>query len=151
MDTIKGTRRAFERSEQKTPHLLLVEDDETDVLFIERCLAAHGGNVPLAVARDGAEALDLLSTGSVARPFVILTDLNMPGMSGHELIEEIRSNEMLRDSVIFVLSSSQLAGDIGRAYRNNIAGYITKQAPVPDLTRKVNMIFDYCASVHLPA
>lgn len=150
MDTLADMEDAFERSVYRTPRLLLVEDDETDVIFIERCRNRHGADVPLTVARDGKEALQLLREGDVERPYVILTDLNMPGMSGHEMIDEIRRDENLKHSVIFVLSSSRLAGDIQRAYENNVAGYLTKQVPAEELSRNIGMVFDYCASVHLP-
>ena len=150
MDSLADIKDAFERSVYRTPRLLLVEDDETDVIFIRRCLSRHGGDVPLTVARDGREALQLLREGGVERPYVILTDLNMPGMSGHEMIDEIRGDEDLKHSGIFVLSSSRLAGDIQRAYENNVAGYLTKQVPAEELSRNVGMVFDYCAAVHLP-
>ena len=150
VDTPADIEDAFERSVYRTPRLLLVEDDETDVIFIERCLNRHGTDVPLTVARDGREALQLLREGNVERPYVILTDLNMPGMSGHEMIDEIRSDMQLKHSVIFVLSSSRLTGDIQRAYENNVAGYLTKQVPAEQLSRNVGMVFDYCAAVHLP-
>ncbi len=146
------TSRSFNNHERKPPHILLVEDDETDVLFVKRCLARHSGDVPLTVARDGREALEVLRDEKASdHPFVIVTDLNMPGMSGHELIEEIRSDDLLKHSIVFVLSSSRLEGDIERAYRQNVAGYLSKQVPTNTLTKHVEMIFDYCAAVHLPA
>lgn len=144
--------RSFRKRQKTTPHLLLVEDDETDVIFVKRTLEQHGATVPLAVARDGAEALKILRRGdNVRRPYVILTDLNMPGMSGHEMMEVIRADEELKDSVIFVLSSSRLEDDIDRAYEYNAAGYITKDAPTAELSESLRMIVDYCKAVHLPA
>ena len=142
----------FARSERRTAHLLLVEDDETDVLFVKRCLAKYGADIPLTIARDGAEALEILrSRENASHTHVILTDLNMPGVSGHELIEAIRADAALANSVIFVLSSSRLTGDIRRCYGFNIAGYLTKQRPPRELEKDIMMIFDYCTSVHLPA
>ena len=66
------------------------------------------------------------------------------------MIDEIRDDSTLKDSVIFVLSSSRLAGDIQRAYGKNVAGYLTKQVPADELTKNLALVFDYCASVHLP-
>ncbi len=151
MKSANDVSEDFDKLTRRTPQLLLVEDDETDVLFVRRCLANHGGDLDLSVARDGAEALDILRGKKPAsRPFVILTDLNMPGMSGHEMISKIREDEELRDSVIFVFSSSRLAGDIRAAYRHNVAGYLTKHAPAAELARSVHMVFDYCDAVQLP-
>ncbi len=148
----QGVSKDFAKNERKAVRLLLVEDDETDVLFVQRCLAKHDAAVSLTVARDGSEALAILRDGSVAGvPYVVLTDLNMPGMSGHELIEEIRSDPTLAHNVIFVLSSSRLMGDIRRTYSHNVAGYLTKQEAPAEQKRQVNMILDYCTTVHLLA
>lgn len=150
MRSANQVSKDFDKLTRKTPQLLLVEDDETDVIFIRRCLASHGSDISITVARDGTEALEILrSEDTIRRPFVILTDLNMPGMSGYELIVEIRADELLQDSVVFVLSSSRLTGDIRRAYQYNVAGYLTKHASADDLKKSISMVFDYCNSVQL--
>ncbi len=137
--------------ERVTPSILLVEDDETDVLFIRRCLASLGSERCLVVARDGVEALEILaSRKAIQKPYVIMTDLNMPGMSGHELIEQVRCTDCLRNSVIFVVSSSRLEADIERSYSKNVAGYITKDAPIEHLTANIRLLVEYCQTVHLP-
>lgn len=141
----------YKRQERRNPCLLIVEDDETDILFIQRCLNQYPENIPMVVARDGSEALEILRDPKrIARPYVIVTDLNMPGMSGHELIAEIRVDEKLRDSVVFVLSSSGLIGDIRQAYSANVAGYLNKQANLAEMKKSFAMIFDYCVLVDLP-
>ena len=134
------------------PQILLVEDDETDALFVQRCLNKQGASIPLTLARDGSEALEILrGEDGLKKPFIILTDLNMPGMSGHELIQEIRTDGDLRDSVIFVLSSSRLNEDIERCYAMNVAGYLTKDSDPVQLGRRISMLLDYCDAVHLPS
>ena len=141
----------FEKVEPSTPELLLVEDDETDILFVSRCLAKADSALPLVIARDGLEALDILRKGRAeGRHFVVLTDLNMPGMSGHEMIAEIRGDTTLSDLVIFVLSSSSLAGDIRRAYSQNVAGYLSKQGSIEQQKLNIAVVADYCRVVNLP-
>ncbi len=132
------------------PHILLVEDDDTDVMFVQRTLACSGNGAVLVVARDGEEALEILSNEILTHPYVIVTDLNMPGMSGHELIERIRGTATLCDSVIFVLSSSRLEEDIERSYRYNIAGYISKDVSTEELSASIQMLVSFCQLVHLP-
>jgi DNA-binding NarL/FixJ family response regulator len=119
-------------------------------MFVQRCLACCGNGAVLVVARDGEEALKILSTEVLTHPYVIITDLNMPGMSGHELIERIRSTDKLCNSVIFVLSSSRLEEDIERSYRYNVAGYISKDMPTNELAASIQMLVSFCQSVHLP-
>lgn len=119
-------------------------------MFVQRCLACCGTGAVLVVARDGEEALEILSTEVLALPYVIITDLNMPGMSGHELIERIRGTDKLSNSVIFVLSSSRLEEDIERSYRYNVAGYISKDMSTDELAASIRMLVSFCQSVHLP-
>ncbi|PLX43589.1 MAG: two-component system response regulator [Hyphomicrobiales bacterium] len=132
--------------------LLLVEDDDADVMLVSRYLRRRGGDIALIVARDGEEALAMLRAGeAVPRPYVILTDLNMPGMSGHELIEEIRCDRALSNSVIFVISSSRLDEDIQQAYAHHVAGYLSKQMAPAEMEKSLRIVFDYCETVHLPS
>src|SRR5512134_3483188 len=96
------------------PRILLVEDDEADVILFKRCCRKSGLEVRVDTARDGTEALDYLRgpdrpTGRI----VIVTDLNMPRLTGHEFIETLRSDPGLASHIVFVLSTSSLPEDIG--------------------------------------
>ena len=133
----------------KTPTLLLVEDDETDVFLVKRCLAKHGADIRLAVARDGEEALSMLASGEVQKPFVILTDLNMPGMSGYEFLDVVRSDPNIKHSVVFVISSSNLPEDVDRAYAAHASGYIVKHMQPQEMMTSLFMIFDFCRTIRL--
>ena len=128
----------------------MVEDDQADVFLVKRALAKHGGGVHLCVARDGAEALEMLRGGQVSRPYVILSDLNMPGMSGYEFLDEIRADEALRDSIIFVISSSSLSEDVNLAYQHFASGYLIKEMDPAKMARSMAMLFDFCENVRLP-
>lgn len=134
--------------------ILFVEDEETDVLIFQRLLKKENVGMPVVVARDGREAWRLLKEGvaggPLAKPYVIVTDLKMPGLSGLELIGHIRRDPELKNSVIFVLSSSDLQQDIGDAYRHNVAGYITKDPEGHNIGRFIRMLSAYCTSIELP-
>ena len=111
-------------------NIFIVEDDDLDAEILERSLRKTGASVSLTRARDGVEALEMLRTERadipLSRPFFVLLDINMPRMNGHELLAQIRSCEQLKDTKVFVFTTSNSQADIDRAYRNNANGYIVK-------------------------
>jgi CheY-like chemotaxis protein len=110
-------------------HVLLVEDNPGDVGLIRRGLAHGQLPTHLHVARDGMQALDFLrrsAAGAAPRPDLILLDLNLPQMDGHELLQHIKADATLRPIPVVVLSSSQAEADVARSYAHYANCYITK-------------------------
>ncbi|SBW12781.1 Two-component system response regulator [uncultured Alphaproteobacteria bacterium] len=136
--------------EGKIVNLLLVEDDDIDAIGVERALKRRRIINPLFRARDGIEALEMLRSGRVARPFLILLDLNMPRMGGLEFIREIRDDPALSDTVVFVLTTSKSDEDLAAAYRNHVAGYIVKNEFGDSFSGLVQMLDAYWQIVELP-
>lgn len=137
------------------PTILLVEDDEIDIMSFERQARKLKLNVPVKVARSGSDALSILrspadAAGERQADYIVLTDLNMPGMSGHELIEIIRRDEMLRRTIVFVITSSSLTTDVARAYDSNIAGYIVKDSSGLRMRQTVEMLQGFVGCVQPP-
>ncbi len=134
--------------------LLLVEDDELDVMGIQRAFKTLKISNPLVVARDGVEALEQLrgegGKPRLARPYLILLDLNMPRMNGIEFLQELRKDEALHASVVFVLTTSNADEDIVRAYDQNVAGYIVKADPINSFMEALRLIDCYWTIVELP-
>ena len=104
--------------------ILLVEDDEVDVKALKWAFDKLKVANPLVIARDGDEALTLLK--DLPRPFLIITDINMPRMNGIELLRNIRKSPELRDSIVFMLTTSNDEQDKIDAYNLNVAGYMLK-------------------------
>lgn len=111
--------------------VLLVEDDFFDTMTVQKSFEKF--NVPhqLHTAFNGLEALDLLlgHNGAAAidpLPEVILLDLNMPKMNGHELLAELQQHAHLRDIPVFVTTSSEMDIDRLQAEELNVRGYIIK-------------------------
>ncbi|MBN2752430.1 MAG: response regulator [Rhodospirillaceae bacterium] len=136
--------------EAKCVTLLLVEDDDVDAMGVIRALKRKRIANPLIRARDGIEALELLREGKVPRPFLILLDLNMPRMGGLELIQTLRDDKVLHDSVVFVLTTSKSDEDMSAAYRVHVAGYIVKSEIGNSFSDLVQMLDAYWQVVELP-
>lgn len=130
--------------------ILLVEDDDVAAEAVVRSLRKHGIDVPVTIAQDGQEALDLLRHRVIPKPFVVLLDLNMPRMNGFEFMQVVRQDTQLQDSVIFVLTTSDSEQDRTRAYANHIAGYMVKSSVGPQFAKLVALLNSYRAAVKLP-
>ena len=135
-------------------NLLLVEDDEVDVQGLKRAFAKSRIGNPITVARDGIEALEILrgenGQAKLAKPHLILLDLNMPRMNGLEFLAAIRADEDLKASVVFMITTSKAEEDKARAYEKNVAGYIVKQDPANTFMQAVALLEHYWKIVEFP-
>lgn len=133
--------------------ILVVDDDDVTTEIVERALRKVDGDFAVVPARDGREGLDILrgtTAQKVARPYLILLDLNMPRMNGFEFLEAIRNDPLHKDSVIFVLTTSDADTDRSRAYHEQVAGYMIKSQVGPQFTRLATLLNDYGKTVSLP-
>lgn len=111
--------------EEERP-LLLVEDDEVDVLSVQRGLARLPARFRVEVARHGEEALRWLRSHDHPAPFMVLLDINMPRMNGHEFLAELRRDPALRTLPVVVLTTSPHDADRDRLYQIGITAYLVK-------------------------
>jgi CheY-like chemotaxis protein len=134
--------------------ILLVDDDDVAAESVVRSLRKHAMDFPVVLARDGLEALEILRGDhadlSIERPYLVLLDLNMPRMNGFEFLHEVRNDKTLRDSIIFVLTTSDAESDRMRAYQDNIAGYMVKSAVGPQFAKLASLLDNYRSTVSLP-
>lgn len=134
--------------------LLIVEDDEIDVMGIQRALDSLKVANPLVVADDGIEALEILrgtnGREKLEQPFVILLDLNMPRMNGIEFLDEIRTDPELKKAIVFILTTSESDADIMQAYDYNVAGYIVKSDARASFMEAASLLSFYWTIVELP-
>lgn len=116
--------------EDRLLNILLVDDDEIDVMNVQRAFKRNNILNPLFVARNGLEALELLrGNGPQAMPKerrLVLLDLNMPKMNGLEFLREVRNDPDLHTLTVVVLTTSADERDKVEAYNLNVAGYIVK-------------------------
>ncbi|MEP1554687.1 MAG: response regulator [Paraglaciecola sp.] len=130
--------------------LFLIEDDDIDVMCIKREFKSRKIANPVIRAKDGAEAFEFLEAGEIVKPFIILLDLQMPRMNGLEFLAKLRSTEKFKDSVVFVLTTSQDEKDICESYNLNVAGYFVKDDVGEGFIGIVDILDGYWKVVHLP-
>ncbi|MBN8227059.1 response regulator [Corallococcus macrosporus] len=113
--------------------VLLVEDNADDVDLSLIAFERAGLSAQVVVARDGVEALDyLFGTGPHAgrdvreQPRVVLLDLNLPRVSGHEVLQRMRADPRTREVPVVVLTSSLEERDLRESYRNFANSYVRK-------------------------
>jgi CheY-like chemotaxis protein len=130
--------------------LFVVDDDDIDAIALERALLKLRLLNTIQRARDGRQALEMLRSGAISPPYIILLDLNMPRMGGIEFLKELRMDSSLTHAVIFVLTTSKSDEDLVAAYREHVAGYIFKQHMDRDFLEVIGLIEHYWRLVELP-
>ena len=124
-------------------NILVVEDDEIDVESLKRLFAKKEIKNPVYYAANGMEALAVMrgenNQTKVPKPFIVLLDINMPMMNGIEMLKELRSDDALKDTVVFILTTSPRDEDKATTYKLNVAGYFLKR----DIKELVNLLSLY--------
>ena len=113
--------------------LLLVEDSEEDIFFMQRALQRVGNTLPVTVLRDGREALRYLSgeapyadREACPLPGLMFLDIKLPFVSGLEVLRWMQTRDDLRGIPVVVLSSSNQDVDVETAYRFGANSYLVK-------------------------
>ncbi|WP_207428387.1 response regulator [Pedobacter sp. SYSU D00535] len=109
--------------------ILLVEDDELDVISVERSLKKNDLDYELYTAYNGIEAMEMLKSNNgeiKLHPDVILLDLNMPKMNGIEFLKALRKDEKLKDIKVFVMTTSGDEADRKTTEQLGVSGYLIK-------------------------
>ncbi len=135
--------------------ILLVEDDPADVRLTQEALKDAKVLNELHVARDGVEALDFLRrTGDHAdapRPDLVILDLNLPRMSGKEVLAEMQKDPTLRTLPVAVLTTSAQDADVIDSYDLGANCYLTKPVDLDQFLDVVRTFEDFwLGMVRLP-
>lgn len=141
---------------EKKIHILLVEDDEVDVMNVQRAFKKSNILNPLYMAANGLEALAVLRQENEIEPAMpqsrrlILLDLNMPKMNGIEFLRELRQDESLRSIPVIVLTTSNEDRDKVEAYNLNVAGYILKPVTFSNFVEVMSTLNRYWMLSEIP-
>ncbi len=130
--------------QKKTIHILLVEDNEGDILLIKEAFEEAQIIIEMSVVTDGQAALDFLGKEppyqDVDTPDLVLLDVNLPILNGHEVLQHAKSDKVLKSIPIIMLTTSSSPKDIDSAYANHVNSYITKPVNVNDFLKVVSGI-----------
>lgn len=140
---------------EKMVNILLVEDDQVDIMNVQRAFNKNSIANPLVIANNGSDALAMLrGTDGYEKidplPKIILLDLNMPKMNGLEFLKEMRNDEELKKISVFVMTTSNDDKDKLTAFKQNVAGYIVKPVSFERFTNAVAVLNNYWKLCELP-
>jgi two-component system response regulator len=111
----------------KNSTILIVEDREDDIALTKRAFAKCNLSNEIIVARDGQEAIDLLIGDETSPlPSIVLLDLQLPKVSGIEVLKRIRACERTRLVPVVILTSSKQQDDVAQSYSNGANSYVRK-------------------------
>ena len=133
-------------------NVLIVDDNKGDVILTREALVDGKLNVKLEAASDGQDALNYLRSEAgrnpeSIRPDVILLDLNMPRMDGHEFLATIKEDESLKTIPAVVLTTSDADEDILKSYKLQAACFVTKPVDFAQFQKIVNSLSNFWFTV----
>ena len=131
--------------------ILLVEDNPGDVRLTLEALSEARVKNRMIVARDGAEALDVLyrrgSYADASRPDLVLLDLNLPKVNGREVLARIKQDPELKTIPVVVLTTSDSDFEVEQAYKAGANSYITKPVAFENFMKVIHSIEDFWLSI----
>lgn len=136
--------------------ILLVEDDPGHARLIEKNLRRSKINNPLIIIDDGAEALDyLLCQGDYAgqtrpSPLLVLLDLNLPGMDGYQVLEQMKNNPETRRIPVIILTTTDDYREVERCYQLGCNVYITKPVDYEQFADAISKLGLFLTIVTIP-
>lgn len=117
--------------------ILYAEDDDNDAFLVRHAFEAAGVPNPVVIVPNGNSAIDYLAgAGPYAdrvkypMPSLVLLDLNMPGTTGLQVLQWIRTHRDVSTMVVIILTSSNQQSDIQHCYASGANGYLVKPVDI---------------------
>ncbi len=137
-------------SSMKSVHIILADDDEDDRAMFEEVITEVHPKVNFQSAQDGEQLMQLLGEEGGLLPDLIFLDLNMPVKNGKECLEEIRSNEKLRNIPVIIYSTSSSSKDIDETFDKGANLYIRKPTSFKELIALAKKVFQLNWKEYIP-
>jgi len=144
-------------SRKPAARILLIEDNTNDIELTFRAIQRLDGDFDITVCRDGQEALDFLfAKGKYAKrtknelPQLILLDINLPKVNGHEVLKAIRQYEESQCIPVVMLTTSDEKADVEKGYRQGINSYVRKPVDYQDFCTTISELSRYWLTTNVP-
>jgi CheY-like chemotaxis protein len=137
--------------------IIMIEDDEGHARLIERNIRRAGVNNEIVPFVDGTSALSYLfgpdrsGLSSADRPFLILLDLNLPDMSGIDILRRVKENEHLKRTPVVILTTTDDQTEIQRCYDLGCNVYITKPVNYDSFANAIRQLGLFFSVIQVPA
>ena len=135
----------------KTIHVLMVEDDPGDVMLTQETLKESKLAVDMTVVDDGEKALQYLRKQgpykNALRPDLVLLDLNLPKVGGHEVLRQVKADADLRAIPVVIVTTSDAEADIQSSYGLGANCYVTKPIGLQQFAKVVRAIEQFWMTI----
>ena|SRR5258708_1257998 len=133
----------------KGVNILLIEDNEGDILLTTEAFEDSKIVNSITAIRDGKEAISFFEalTKKEEIPHMVLLDINLPKVNGHEVLMYIKNNEKYKSIPVIILTTSSAEKDILQSYKNYANCYITKPIDVSDFIKAITKIEDFWINI----
>ena len=136
---------------QNSKPILLIEDDDVDVMTVNRALRDSKVANQLVSIGDGEEAIEYLRDESATKPSIILLDLNMPKMDGAEFLKIVKADNALKKIPVVILTTSNSDRDVTESFELGAAGYMVKSVDYEKFVETIRAIYQYWTLSKLPS
>jgi CheY-like chemotaxis protein len=141
----------------KSKNILLVEDNPDDVKLTIHAFEKNNITNEIMVVNDGVKALDYLFKRGLYSgydpndlPTVILLDIKLPKIDGHEVLKQIRDNERTKLIPVIILTSSKEEEDLIKCYKNGCNSYVQKPVDFAEFVKAVQNLGMYWLLLNEP-
>lgn len=132
--------------------ILMIEDDDGHARLIEKNIRRAGVTNEVVHLRDGTSAVDFLfgEAGAIHAPFMILLDLNLPDMSGVDILRRVKADERFRRAPVIVLTTTDDRDEIARCYDLGCNVYITKPLLYQNFANAIRQLGLFLSVIQMP-
>ncbi|HEY4197777.1 MAG TPA: response regulator [Mucilaginibacter sp.] len=129
--------------------ILLIEDNEGDILLTMEAFEESKIINNIKVIKDGKQAINFFETLNSKDdiPNLVLLDINLPKISGHDVLMFIKNSERFKSIPVIMLTTSSSEKDILASYKNHVNCYITKPIDVSDFMKAILKIEDFWINI----